>query len=120
MKSFFTLGFIVILSGCTTSGIVQTGPDSFMARAHSTVFTIDPGGGGAIANATELAGEHCTKLGKYLVVGSSETARIGAGAQAIVNFECLDKSDRDYSRPKIRPMVPGTAPAVIINNQNKQ
>ena len=27
---------ILLLCGCTTSGVVQTGPDSFMARAHST------------------------------------------------------------------------------------
>ena len=115
MKVFITLGFLVLLSGCFTSGVVQTGPDSFMARAHSTVFTIDPAGGGAIANATELAAEHCTKLGKHLVVGSCTTSRIGAGAQAIVNFECVDKSDPDYARPKLSPV--GNAPKVIINNE---
>ena len=67
MKVFITFGFLVLLSGCFTSGVVQTGPDSFMARAHSTIFTIDPAGGGAIANATELAVEQCAKLGKHLV-----------------------------------------------------
>jgi hypothetical protein len=120
MKSLIALSYIIVLSGCVSSGVVQTGPDSFMARAHSTLFSIDPGGGGAIANATELAGEYCTKLGKYLVVENYQTTGLGAGAQAILNFECVEKSDRDYSRPKIRPIVPGTAPTVIINNQNKQ
>lgn len=113
MKSFIPLCFIALLLGCTTSGVVQTGPDSFMARAHSTLLTIDPAGGGAIANAIELAVEHCTKLGKYQVIGSTQTSPIGAGAQAIVNFECVDKTDKDYARPKIRPI--GT-PTVIINN----
>lgn len=106
MKTFVALSFIALLSGCTTTGIIKTGPDSFMARAHSTAFTIDPAGGGAIANAIELAGEHCTKLGKYLVIGSTQTSPIGAGAQALVNFECVDKDDNDYERPKIRPVAP--------------
>lgn len=117
MKIFVTLIFVSLLSGCFSSGVVQTGPDNFMARAHSTAFTIDPAGGGAIANAIELAGEHCTKLGKYLVVRSTQTSRIGAGAQAIVTFECVDKSDRDYSHTNLQPVVPGSAPAVIINNK---
>jgi hypothetical protein len=117
MKMFVALSFVVLLSGCFSSGVVQTGPDSFMARAHSTAFTIDPAGGGAIANAIELAGEHCAKLGKYLVVGSTQVSPIGAGAQALVNFECVDKSDKDYTRTNLRPVVPGSAPAAIINNK---
>ncbi|MGZ8217617.1 hypothetical protein [Methylomagnum sp.] len=118
MKLLFVIFISVgLLSGCTTSGVVQTGPDSFMARAHSTLFTIDPGGGGAIANAIQLATEYCSKLGKYQVTQSTQTAPIGAGAQAIVNFECVDKTDKDYKRPNIKPMIPGTSPTVIINNQ---
>lgn len=117
MRYFLISCMVILVTGCTTSGVVQTGPDSFMARAHSTAFTIDPAGGGAIANATELAGKKCISLGKYLVVGSTQTVPIGAGAQAIVNFECVDKSDQDYVRPNIRPMVPGTAPSVIINQK---
>ena len=108
---------VAILSGCTTSGIVQTGPDSYMAREHSTAFTIDTGGAGAIANATELAGKHCTKMGKYLVVQGTQVAPVGAGAQAIVNFECLEKQDKDYVRPKLQPhSAPNTTQTVIINN----
>jgi hypothetical protein len=117
MKPRLTLLSTVLLCGCTTSGFVQTGPDSFMARAHSTLFTIDPGGAGAIANATEIGAKHCTDLGKYIVVNNTQISRIGAGAQAIVNFECVDKSDKDYVRPKIQPMSPDGSPAIIINNQ---
>jgi hypothetical protein len=116
MKQFIIFCGLTFLAGCTTSGVIQTGPDSFMARAHSTLFTIDTGGGGAIANAIELAGKHCTKLGKYHVLGSTQIAPVGAGAQAIVNFECVDKTDRDYVRPKLSPMIPNNAPTIIINN----
>lgn len=109
---------IILATGCTSSGVVQTGPDSYMARAHSTLFTIDPAGGGAIANAAELATEHCSKMGKYHVVRNTQISRVGAGAQAIVNYECVDKNDRDYIRPKIQPLFPNvdSGPTVIINN----
>jgi len=105
--------FLVMLTGCMPSGVIQTGPDSFMTRAHSTLFTIDPAGGGAIANATELAAKHCASLGKHLVMGGYQTSKIGAGAQALVNFECLDEGDRDYVRPKIRN---NSGHSITINN----
>ena len=118
MKPRLTILSLALLCGCTTSGFVQTGPDSFMARAHSTLFTIDPAGAGAIANATEIGAKHCTDLGKYLVVSNTQISRIGAGAQAIVNFVCVDKNDKDYVRPKIQPMSPESTPTIIINNKN--
>ena len=116
MKSHIIFCGIVLLAGCTTSGVIPTGPDSFMARAHSTLFTIDTGGGGAMANAIELASKYCTGLGKYHVVNNTQISPVGAGAQAIVNFECVDKSDRDYVRPKLSPMMPKNSPTIIINN----
>lgn len=117
----FKSGYIAFLAlaGCTTSGVVKTGPDSYMARAHSTVFSIDPGGAGAIANAIELAEKHCTELGKHYVVRNTQTSPIGAGAQALVNYECFDKTDKDYVRPKIQPAGSGDSPTIIINNMNR-
>jgi S1-C subfamily serine protease len=114
MRKIIILVSAAALSGCLTSGVIQTGPDSYMAREHSTAFSIDPGGGGAIANATKLAGEHCTKLAKYLVVRNTNITRIGAGAQAIVNFECLDSEDRDYVRPKLTPVPQNGAQIVPV------
>lgn len=109
--------FAVLLQGCMTSGVVKTGPDSYMARANSTAFSIDPAGGDAIANATIQANEHCAKMNKHMVSGSITTTRIGAGAQALLNFECVDSTDKDYRRPNIQPIVPFTnnAPTVVIN-----
>lgn len=104
----------VMVGGCVSSGVIQTGPDSYMARAHSTMFSLDVGGGGAIANAVKLGTKECLKQGKYFVMGSTQTRPIGAGAGAIVNFECLDKSDQDYRRPKLTPQ--NSSPQVIINN----
>ena len=117
MKLYTMLFGIILLTGCTTSGVIPTGPDSFMARAHSTPFTIDTGGGGAIANAIVLANKHCISLGKHHVISNTQITPVGAGAQAIVNFECVDKSDRDYVRPKLSPMLPNNnSPTIIINN----
>lgn len=116
MKSHILFCSVFFLAGCTSSGVIPTGPDSFMARAHSTPFTIDTGGGGAMANAIGLASKHCIELGKHHVINNTQIAPIGAGAQAIINFECVDKSDRDYVRPKLTPMVPNNSPTVIINN----
>ena len=120
MKDFtpFKVMVVVLLTGCTTSGVVPTGPDSFMAHGHTTYFTVD-GAAGALSNATEVAGEYCAKLGKNLVVGSYDTHWVaGAMYTSTVNFECLSKGDAEIARPHLQPIVAGAQPSTIINNQN--
>lgn len=113
-KIAFAVVLGVVLGGCASTGVIQTGPDSYMSRAHSTMFSLDVGGGGAIANATKLGTKECAKQGKNFVMNNYQTRPIGAGASAVVNFECVDKSDQDYRRPKITPQ--NSSPQVIINN----
>ena len=114
MKNKILLCSLIFLNGCTTSGVTQTGPDSYMGRAHSTLFTIDPGGAGAIANAIKLASAHCAELGKHHVIKNTQTSKVGSGAQAIINYECLSEDDPDYTKPELEP---AEGPAIIINNQ---
>ena len=64
MKTLIALGFLVMLSGCLTSRVVPTSPDSYMAHGHSTYFTIDAQGDGALSSTIEIAAEYCAKLGK--------------------------------------------------------
>jgi hypothetical protein len=100
MRATFLLLFpCLVFSACVTSGIVQTGPDSYMAKAHSTLFTIDAGGVGAIQNAIQEANEFCAKQGKGTIIQSTQAVPQGAGGNAMVNFVCLDKNDPAYQRP---------------------
>jgi hypothetical protein len=95
------------LFGCITSGIVQTGPDSYMAKAQSTLFTIDPGVVGAIQTAVEDANEFCAKQGKGMVVMNTQAVPHGACGNATVNFVCLDKNGPAYWQPNLQT-VPNT------------
>ncbi len=98
------LAALFVLAGCVTSGIVQTGPDSYMAKGHSTLFTLDAGGVGAIQNAIQDANEFCAKQGKGAVITSTQATPMGAGGNAMVNFVCLDKNDPAYQRPNLQPI----------------
>ncbi|WP_336939375.1 hypothetical protein [Acinetobacter modestus] len=115
MKKILAIFITVALTGCMSSGVVKTGRDSYMATGNSTPFTIDTGGGGATANAIKLGTKQCDSLGKQFVLQNTTTRPIGAGAQANINFVCVDTNDSDYVRPNITP-VPQQAPTVVINN----
>jgi hypothetical protein len=98
----------LLLTACVTSGIVQTGPDSYMAEAHSTVFAIDPGVAGAIQNAIEDANEFCAKQGKNMVVMNTQAVPSwGVCGNATVNFVCPDKNGPAYWDPNLQA-VPNT------------
>lgn len=115
MKKILAIFITFALTGCMSSGVVKTGRDSYMATGNSTPFTIDTGGGGATANAIKLGTKQCDSLGKQFVLQNTTTRPIGAGAQANINFVCVDTNDNDYVRPNITP-VQQQAPTVVINN----
>lgn len=115
MKYIFFPSFaFLFLSGCVATGVVQTGPDSYMATGKSTPFTIDTHGGGATMNAIKLGTAHCQGLGKQFVLQNTTSSQIGAGAQSNINFVCVDSTDKDYVRPRITPKA--NNPAIVINN----
>ncbi|WP_457970640.1 hypothetical protein [Acinetobacter calcoaceticus] len=105
---------LTIISGCAATGVVQTGPESYMATANSTPFTMDTNGGGATINAIKLGTKQCNTNGKQFILKNSSINKIGAGAQANINFICVDSNDRDYTRPNITPV--NQSPAIVINN----
>lgn len=112
--AFILTALVLVLSGCVATGVAQTGPDSYMATGRSTLFTIDTHGGGATMNAIKLGTAHCASIGKRFVLQNTSTSQIGAGAQSNINFVCVDSTDKDYVRPKIKPS--NRSPVVIINN----
>ncbi len=105
------------MAGCVKSGIVPTGPDSYRAHGHSTLFSLDAGGANAIANAIDDANEFCAEQGRSVVVGSTRSTPMGAGATSVVNFQCLPTDDPGYQRPNLQP-VPDTL--VVVRNRDEQ
>lgn len=109
-KIFATATILTILNaGCATtkSGIVETGPDSFMiAREAGSFGTIK-------IDSIRDAGEYCKEHGKALKVTGTQDATTGIGwqerAHSEVQFMCLNEGD---SRLKGGPLVPITASPV--------
>ena len=48
------------------------------------------------------------------MIKNTQTSKVGSGAQAIINYECLSEDDPDYTKPELEP---AEGPAIIINNQ---
>ena len=114
-KTLISTLILALFSGCAATGAVQTGPASYMATGGSTPFTIDTNGGGATISAIKIGTKQCENIGKNFVLKNTTINKIGAGAQANINFICVDSNDVDYVRPNISPV---TKPSIIINNNN--
>lgn len=113
-KLLLILSTSLLFIGCAATGVVQTGPESYMATANSTPFTMDTNGGGATINAIKLGTKQCNAVGRQFILKNTSINKIGAGAQANINFICVDSNDRDYARPNITPI--NQSPAIVINN----
>jgi S1-C subfamily serine protease len=89
------------LFGCTDSGPIKTGPDSY------TISIRVPFGGPASAsgNALKEANVFCESNGKEILVDhvqSSECALHGGCGEAQIFFYCLASGDPQLQRPKFR------------------
>ena len=97
MRSFtrlcsVTFGMLLVLalSNCSSSGVVQTGPESYLVTTTGTspAFT---GTQDAIAKAYKEAGAFCTQRG--LVVDTisldKQEQALGRPGRAILNFQCV-------------------------------
>jgi hypothetical protein len=90
MKIFAALIFVLQICGCASSGIVQTGPNSYMLAKSEWGFT-----SGAVhtARLMQEASEFCSLKGKQINVVSrrSNDVELGKTPAAEVNFQCIDK-----------------------------
>jgi len=96
---------ILALSGCASStGVVPTGPDSYMVtREGGSAFV---GTNGLKADAYREASDYCAKNGKTIEVVSTQEQSGGfmRYPHAEVNFMCLSPGDRDYGHTKLVPI----------------
>jgi hypothetical protein len=90
MKFSFFIIVASVISGCASSGVVQTGPGSYTIAKSEWGFT-----SGAVhaARLTQEASEYCATLGKVVNVTSVEKndAQLGKTPAAAVSFQCVDK-----------------------------
>ena len=91
----FSAMLALILAGCTsTSGVVSTGPDTYMiARTQKGARGAS---GPVLAAAMAEAGEYCKKLGrvmKVLNVEKKDMVPFKSDAQATVYFMALEPGD---------------------------
>ena len=90
MKKIIALMASIALLGCASSGVVQTGPNSYTLAKSEWGFI-----SGAVhaARLTQEAVEFCSTKGKQinLVSKSSNDVQLGKTPAAEVNFQCVEK-----------------------------
>ena len=90
MRKLMALIVILPILGCASSGVVQTGQNSYMLAKSEWGFT-----SGAVhaARLMQEASEFCNAKGKQinLISRSSNDVQFGKTPAAEVNFQCIDK-----------------------------
>jgi hypothetical protein len=81
---------LLLLAACASSGVVQTGPDTYMVANSEWGFT---SGGYQKAKAIAEADRYCGRLGRQIeVIGSTQHGvEFGKTPSAEVDFKCLPK-----------------------------
>jgi hypothetical protein len=104
-----SLALLFCLSACTSSGVLQIGPDTYTI---STSNELSP----ALAKKRALqdAEEHCQSKGQYVMPMRTHTgSHVDSFGDNIATydftFRCLEEGDPDLSRPEIKD------PTVNIN-----
>lgn len=103
------------LAGCTNTGAMKIGPDSYM------LSTRVPFGGPSSASgeALQTAGIYCAGMQREMLldhISSYECALHGGCGEAQIMFFCLNSNDPQLHRVKLRPDTAGPAISVIQNN----
>jgi len=116
MYKFYSLFFILILSGCaSSSGIIPIGPDTYMISEQGWISTQSTGE--LKATAYKKAGKYCIKQNKSVMPVSTNTIQgvIGRSYPEVeVQFMCLTEKDIELKRPKLQPL-----PDVRIEDSRK-
>lgn len=94
MKFSIILLAFLATACATSSGIVQTGPNSYLISREGGGFS---GLGTMKVDSIKDAGEFCKKQGKLLQVTSSqeEPKKIGTFAHSDVQFTCLKNVEKN-------------------------
>lgn len=81
---------VAALAGCASSGVVQSGPDTYVIARSEWGFT---SGSVHAARLTQEASDYCRSAGKVIKVTSVQKndVQFGKTPAAEINFQCVDK-----------------------------
>lgn len=77
---------LLSLCACTSSGVAETGPDTYAIT--TTAITSFGGAGSAKGKAFKEAQAFCARQGKRAVITQNQTAATIASGSADVGFKC--------------------------------
>ena len=90
MIKISALLFVLLLTGCASSGVVQTGPESYMLAKSEWGFT-----SGAVHSARLIqeASNFCISKGQQInvITSRSNDVEFGKTPAAEVHFQCVNK-----------------------------
>lgn len=104
MQSLITSGAVFLFISASSTGVVPIGKDTYMVSMQAaTGFS---GSGKLKSKVFKEATEYCKKLNKNLQVVSTWEASppyiLANFPKAEITFMCLDTSDPEYMRPKLK------------------
>jgi hypothetical protein len=89
MKKLLLISLLALV-GCASSGVVRTGPDTYVIARSEWGFT-----SGAVhaARLSQEAADYCRSMGKLAKVTSIQKndVEFGKTPAAEVNFQCIEK-----------------------------
>jgi hypothetical protein len=90
--------YAVLLAGCTTSGVVPVGPNTFLITKSVWGFS---GAAPIKAEAIKEAADYCASHGKVLMVTKTveNGVKFGTTPSAEIYFKALDPNDPELKHP---------------------
>jgi len=93
MTKLFTLLAVLTLAGCSSSGPIQTGQDTYLLTKQSAGGIFKPGAS-VKADLLAEANEFCGKSGKRIELLTSDAKNaipFARTSSAEISFKCVDK-----------------------------
>jgi hypothetical protein len=99
MKTLAVSFLAILMQGCTTSAVVQVGPQSYSLSA--TRCGVCEAVSGYV---TVQASNYCMAQHRFLIVRnmSGNNMQPWAPGSATINFSCVESDDPEYVRPTMR------------------
>lgn len=93
----------LVLTACAHSGVVSTGPDTYMIANSEWGFT---SGGVQKAKVMQEASEYCKSIGKQVlpISSSQNDVAFGKTPAAEVQFRCVPQGGSQLQRPALQPV----------------
>lgn len=102
------------ISGLYPASVQPLGPDTFAVSAQLDRRDFSTGLPGAQRKALEAAKTTCDKLGKQLLVKSTENGVTGHTVHYSATFRCLDVGDPELKRPDLERV-----PDVVVQDRRQ-